>query len=220
LIDLLFAAAKKTIVSMRSHVLCLVTLAAWAVAADVVKDAGGEYDGDLVDGVKHGRGKHTRSNGDVYDGEYTAGHEHGVGTLTYSHGTTYEGEWQAGKKHGHGALRWGVRPKAAGGGAGSVGSSYVGQYADDAMHGRGVLTMATTTFDGDFVKGAKEGHGRTVFQDGSSFEGEYLGGIKHGRGTATQADGTVSSGRWEHDHMVEKDVAPAGDEATSPEAEL
>eukprot|EP00984_Skeletonema_dohrnii_P022531 scaffold11656_cov85-Skeletonema_dohrnii-CCMP3373.AAC.2 len=60
-----------------------------------------EYEGDLVNGKPHGRGKWTYSNGAVYEGEWKNGKKHGKGKWTYSHGT-YEGEFRDGLRHGKG----------------------------------------------------------------------------------------------------------------------
>ena len=41
-----------------------------------------------------------------YQGEWLDGMRHGKGTLTYKNGSIYEGEWQRGMKWGHGKMTY------------------------------------------------------------------------------------------------------------------
>ena len=72
--------------------------------AEKISFQGGEYSGDLKDGVPHGNGTLTYSNGDIYVGGWKEGYQHGQGTLiseglfVWSEATKYEGEWKWGKK--------------------------------------------------------------------------------------------------------------------------
>ena len=61
-----------------------------------------KYDGDLVDGIRHGQGIETYANGNKYDGEWKDGKRHGQGIMTYVSGNKYVGEWKNGKKHDEG----------------------------------------------------------------------------------------------------------------------
>jgi len=56
---------------------------------------GSLYTGQLIaDGVKHGAGKFTASNGDVYDGQWSHGKKHGNGSITYAKtGDVFRGKW-------------------------------------------------------------------------------------------------------------------------------
>ena len=58
----------------------------------------GKYVGELKDGILHGQGTYTWSNGDKYVGEWKNGKMTGQGTFTYHNGTKYEGEWKDNKK--------------------------------------------------------------------------------------------------------------------------
>jgi hypothetical protein len=68
---------------------------------------GGEYVGELKDGVPHGRGTWTGPNGASYSGGWKDGEQHGHGTQKWENGETYEGQWDYGKRHGQGTLREG-----------------------------------------------------------------------------------------------------------------
>jgi hypothetical protein len=87
----------------------------------------GVYEGDVVNGKPHGRGKMKYSDGDVYEGDWKNGERHGKGTykwtdgrvyvgdckddlrsgkgvMTYANGDIYDGDWKDGKKHGKGSF--------------------------------------------------------------------------------------------------------------------
>ena len=49
------------------------------------------------------RGPFEYQNGDLYDGQWLDGERHGRGTMTYAEdGSTYDGDWRHGKEHGRG----------------------------------------------------------------------------------------------------------------------
>ena len=60
---------------------------------------GGSYDGDWVEGKKHGRGVRTYWDGDSYDGDWVEGKQHGRGVYTYAlTGRSYDQDWVEGKQ--------------------------------------------------------------------------------------------------------------------------
>jgi len=65
-----------------------------------------DYEGDLVNGKPHGKGKFIDSNGDVYEGEFVNGKEHGKGKVIFSDGRCYEGDFADGKFHGKGKMTY------------------------------------------------------------------------------------------------------------------
>jgi hypothetical protein len=67
---------------------------------------GGEYDGELKDGVREGRGKLTWSNGDSYEGEFKNGLRHGMGVFIETNGRNYRGQWALSMREGEGSEFW------------------------------------------------------------------------------------------------------------------
>lgn len=63
---------------------------------------GGEYTGQLQNGVPHGLGYLLLPDGTRYKGEWKEGKPHGRGAINYAGGTIYKGEFVEGKKHGYG----------------------------------------------------------------------------------------------------------------------
>jgi len=68
------------------------------VGAETIEYLGGIYTGQLVNGVPHGEGTRTWSNGGKYVGEFVNGSAHGQGTLTHTNRVKYVGEWKDWKK--------------------------------------------------------------------------------------------------------------------------
>ncbi|KAH3760318.1 hypothetical protein Pelo_7859 [Pelomyxa schiedti] len=103
----------------------------------------------------------------VYEGEWDSYQWHGVGTWRSPDGSgdIYHGQFDHGKKSGTGRMLFGDSSQGGG--------SYVGEWKDDAFHGRGVRLWANgDRYDGQWVDGVENGEGtKTWSKDGSSFTG-------------------------------------------------
>ncbi|CAH8649768.1 unnamed protein product [Schistosoma intercalatum] len=101
-----------------------------------------EYIGDVVDGIRHGFGTYTDSNGLQYTGQWKNGKKQGkdglgchawhilrVRTSQYSLPNVYDGQWANGKRNGLGTFHY------------PNGSKYVGYWKDDLKHGKGTLIL-------------------------------------------------------------------------------
>ncbi len=51
-----------------------------------LNDKQGEYNGDIVAGKRHGKGKQTAKNGDYYEGEFKNNLKEGIGTIIFKSG--------------------------------------------------------------------------------------------------------------------------------------
>ena len=71
-----------------------------------IYDSGAVYEGDWVNGEQHGKGKKIWNDGTVYEGDFVKGEYHGKGKLTLGNGVVYEGEFKNGEKHGKGKTTW------------------------------------------------------------------------------------------------------------------
>lgn len=56
--------------------------------------------GEALGNMRHGKGKHTCSNGDMYTGSWHLDRRHGKGKATFASGLQYEGDWKDDKAHG------------------------------------------------------------------------------------------------------------------------
>ncbi len=103
---------------------------------------GDVYEGNVVQGLRHGQGKMTFSNGVVYEGQFENGKFHGKGKRTNSDGSSYEGQFENGKFHGKG--KW----------TNSDGSSYEGQFENGNFHGKGQFQYSNGDIkNGQFIEG-------------------------------------------------------------------
>ena len=58
------------------------------------------FQGEVLDTLRHGSGKHTCSNGDAYDGAWQYDKRHGRGTAKFARGVCYQGQWKEDMAHG------------------------------------------------------------------------------------------------------------------------
>lgn len=114
--------------------------------------------------------------GDVYEGEILNGKRHGRGTYTWSNGDTYEGDWKDGKRCGRGKLiQYGKSPR----GETYMKYSYDGEWLDSKEHGHGICVEGDfgwekmdKVFEGEWVKGKRQG--RFVWYYTNSKGGRYM----------------------------------------------
>ena len=57
------------------------------------RGTGAEYEGTMLGGLRHGKGKMKFPDGASYEGDWYLGYAHGKGKFTHMRGETYEGEW-------------------------------------------------------------------------------------------------------------------------------
>jgi len=57
----------------------------------------GYYEGEILDGKPHGKGKYTWSDGSYYEGDFINNKRHGIGKMTYPDGRIEEGNWKDGE---------------------------------------------------------------------------------------------------------------------------
>jgi hypothetical protein len=115
----------------------------------------------------------------------------GIGTLSwhfsggadYDRKTTYsvfKGQLKDGRPEGQGALM-----------VFTTGLSYIGDWHDGLMNGRGVLRLENgDKYDGEFLAGKMSGQGRYAATDGSVFIGSFRDGQKDGEGLLLRPDGS------------------------------
>ncbi len=67
---------------------------------------GSTYEGEFLEGKRHGRGKLKLSNGDFYEGQFRNGAFNGTGKYTFGNAQAvkYEGEFVNGQAHGEGKI--------------------------------------------------------------------------------------------------------------------
>jgi hypothetical protein len=155
----------------------------------------GEYEGDIVNGRPHGKGK-IISNGElpyVYVGDFVDGYFQGKGKITWEDGNVYEGDFV------NGMPSKGKFTEADG--------EYVGNYVNGSKHGKGKYTYKNgNVYEGDWVNGVPV-KGKFIWKEGHVYEGDFVNGKRHGKGKMTYADGRVQEGNWKDDKYEGKDYS-------------
>jgi hypothetical protein len=184
----------------------------------VTKD---KTEGEFANGMLHGMGTLSRSNGDKYagrfaqdrfeNGSYTYGNNqhsenpavryrgtfrenlpNGTGILEFANGDVYEGSIEAGRVKGNGRY------------ATAAGDIIAGSF-EDGRPTRGVkLCAAGHKYVGEFhplLPGSRfHGLGRLEFINGDSYEGYFENGYFNGEGSYTFSDGMmISCNTWIND---------------------
>lgn len=90
----------------------------------------GDYTGQLLNGVPHGRGSIRMYSGNTYTGTFSHGKMNGDGKFTFVDGTTYNGQFLNGKYHGQGVLTY------------PDGEMYIGLFRNGEMSGKGTYVPA------------------------------------------------------------------------------
>ena len=127
-------------------------------------DWGGVYEGDFVNGKRHGKGTFHFNVGVVYTGDWRNDKRTGFGMQFGTRGDYYAGDFVDGKWHGRGTYRW------------PIGNVYTGEFRESKMHGNGVQHGTSgDTYIGQFDHG-RWGKGVLTLPDGRVFRVEYANG--------------------------------------------
>lgn len=156
-------------------------------------DEDGEiYEGEMLDGWRHGMGVCMYPNGFMYQGQWKRGREHGRGKLmTADRRTIYEGEWLDGKMHGKGKYNF------------KSGACYEGDWKENLRHGQGTYQLPDSAgvYRGEWREDLRWGFGCLTWANGATYEGDWARGVRHGRGTLRWSDGFEYCGQWAQNEM-------------------
>jgi len=150
-------------------------------------ESGAIYDGQWLQGARHGIGKQMWPDGTEYVGQWRTGRAHGLGRIKHSDGDSYCGEWRHGRAHGCGVYRF--QEGAA---------CYEGQFRCDQREGLGVESWVDgSCFAGGFRQGQKSGFGSNTWPDGTVYHGTWRANCPSGPGEYALNGGTNFKGQWE-----------------------
>jgi hypothetical protein len=154
-----------------------------------VWDNGDRYDGNFAQDRPDGRGKYHFANGDTYEGEVKAGVILGRGTYATKAGDTFEGAFAQGKPHGVGVYRF------------ANGDRYEGEMDQGRLQGRGrYVSKSGERIEAPFVEGKAQGIGTYHFANGDRYEGEISGGVLSGQGVYHYKSGMRYEGEVREGH--------------------
>lgn len=173
------------------------------------RDGALKYDGQYLNGKRHGQGKQYRSDGTLeVEGQYRDGLPCGTGRLYYKDGKSlrYEGEYQNGKACGKGTEYYQ-----------SGGVKYRGEYRNGWWHGTGrkYREDGTLSYTGAFQNGKWHGQGKWYREKNGAlyYEGAFVDGERNGTGKEYREDGTLLyAGGFRKDkwHGAGKEYRPDG----------
>ena len=130
------------------------------------------YDGDLVKGIRHGKGVYRFDDGTNYTGDWVDGKKHGHGRLEMATGEVYDGTWKDDKMHGYGVHLF------------ADGSTFEGKYIDGKWEGYGNWVGSNgEIYNGCYKNNKREGTGRMVYENGGRYVGTFNEDLRHGQGT-------------------------------------
>ncbi|XP_032315926.1 radial spoke head 10 homolog B isoform X2 [Camelus ferus] len=163
------------------------------------------YIGHQCHGKRHGKGSiyYNQDGTSWYEGDWVYNIKQGWGIRCYKSGNIYEGQWENNVRHGEGRMRWLI-----------TNEEYTGQWDRGVQNGFGTHTWflkripysqypLRNEYIGEFVKGARHGHGKFYYASGAMYEGEWVSNKKHGMGRLTFKNGRVYDGPFCNDHIAE-----------------
>ena len=128
----------------------------------------GRYEGETINGKRHGRGTFENRLGRKYVGEWKNDKRHGWGTSNWSSGSTYVGEFACGDFNGFGIYC-------------SDGEKYIGEHKGDFFHGLGAYIKKDNKYFGEWQEQEKEGYGAEIKSDGMTYDGEWKSDVPTGQ---------------------------------------
>eukprot|EP00927_Polykrikos_kofoidii_P086963 TRINITY_DN9897_c0_g2_i1.p1 TRINITY_DN9897_c0_g2~~TRINITY_DN9897_c0_g2_i1.p1 ORF type:complete len:539 (+),score=59.72 TRINITY_DN9897_c0_g2_i1:99-1715(+) len=171
---------------------------------------GSKYQGQFLDGKRHGRGSWTLADGTIYRSQWCDDKRHGEGQETFPDGSRFVGTYVDGFRSGLGVMTWPEGSKYSGqfargraNGEGHLlrtdGSVYKGHFSDDCMCGEGCMQWKDgVEYKGQFYANRRRGVGKMKWTTGRwrSYEGEWRDGVQHGHGTLEDTNGLFFSGSF------------------------
>ena len=123
---------------------------------------GETYEGQFMDGKRHGFGRQIWPDGSIYEGFWDEDRCNGKGRLINAEGHVYFGDWIDDKAEGKGTFKH------------TDGTKYEGEWKDDVQNGYGKETWNDgSVYEGMYLDSLKHGHGVFLWADGSKYEGQF-----------------------------------------------
>ena len=122
------------------------------ICESLLKKGNSGYQGEMVNGVREGKGTYTFKDGDKYDGDWVRGKKEGQGTYYFSNGAKYEGNWVQSKMEGKGIFYY------------KNGDKYDGEWKDNKREGNGIYYYSNgSKYEGEWKNDKKEGNGSFTY---------------------------------------------------------
>lgn len=140
----------------------------------------GRYEGNFLDGKRHGKGKFVDTNGSIYDGSWKAGKPDGLGAKVSQSGVVESGLWQEGRLI--------KRQKE---------TISLDCLVGDCKDGYGKSKDALgNLYSGNFEKGQYSGYGEMRYKNGDRYQGYWKNSMLDGKGSYYFNTGHVNTGAF------------------------
>ena len=140
----------------------------------------GNYEGEINDGKREGKGIMIYKNGDKYEGNFKNDKIEGKGIYYFNSGNRYEGESKNGIKEGKGIMYF------------ANGNKYEGDWKNDKRKGKGIFYYNNgDRYEGDFIDNKFDGNGIYFYKNGNRDMGDYSKGEKIGKHVILTNNGQV-----------------------------
>ena len=139
--------------------------------------SGGEkYEGEILEGKRHGFGTYFYQTGDRYTGMWEQNMKHGRGTMFYANEEVYEGWWNNNLREGVGTLFY------------QNGERYYGEWKNNKKCGQGFIHATDgSKYIGQFKNNKKDGVGEIIGIGKEKITEEWRDGKLHKRHDKTKS---------------------------------
>ena len=174
---------------------------------DKLIDPNGDiYIGEVLNGLKHGKGKIYNINGSIkYEGDFVNGKREGYGKFIWEDGEYYIGQWMNNLKYGKGIIYYkngGIKldcnwvndmPEGNGKCIWKDGNYYIGQFKNGLRNNKGKIYYknGNIKYEGDFANGKPEGYGKCIWGNGNYYIGQFKNGLINGSGKIYYKNGNI-----------------------------
>ncbi|KAL4500677.1 hypothetical protein ABPG72_003101 [Tetrahymena utriculariae] len=187
---------------------------------------GNIYEGDVLDGKKHGYGVFIFSNQQKYEGEWQNNKRHGKGTQYFQNGSIkYQGQWQDDQYHGFGTLfykdpqplkildqqmlqfqlliqKQNTLSQAQ---VDQLQREFIIKVKERYYQDLSQLQDFYVKYEGDFKYGKKDGFGTIYFSNNDYFVGQFVNNQANGNGNYMYEDAVgFATGEWINDKLIMK----------------
>ena len=151
--------------------------------------SGGFYSGSWNNSKRSGSGNMTWSNGNRYFGNWANDYMEGNGTFINYNNRIFHGVWKKDEMNGLGRTEFGIGIKK--------GDTYVGQFVNSEMSGKGEYTYANgRKYVGKMLYDLKQGEGAFYWTEGYTYYGLWSEGRITGKGRIMLPNKTNISGEF------------------------
>ena len=147
-----------------------------------IRQYNGRYVGQVINGLKEGKGIFYFNNGDKYVGDFINDKVEGKGICFYQTGNRYEGDFRNDKREGKGIYYF------------INGNRYEGNFRNNEFDGKGIMYYHNGgRYEGDFKNGKFEGKGIYYHNNGDRMMGNYLNNKPIGKHVELTKAGEIKS---------------------------